>query len=227
MAQELVGKDGKVKEATLDTVIVGDGIAVLDAGFYIVKSVASPTGIPPSTAEGDDIGVGDIFQSLGNIILETDDEVYPLILEDLCSISSFSLAGTADEFDVTTFCNNGVKVYTKGLLDISGTIEGIVNASDVSKVGGFNNSFYDVINQVGETTVTKNTALEKTYLLQLYLNEIGEEQSFVLLPAQLTTVELGANISENQTFSSTIRPSVLTTEDDVKINLAVYGFKAS
>ena len=148
---------------------------------------------------------------------ETGESVIPLTFTKMCDIQNASLEYTKGEIEVTTLCD-AVKVYRGGLVDASGSLEGVTTLGITDEAGGIIEKFITTVKQLGDlSSVTVSRVNEDAVFLQLEVNKEstdGEDVAFYFFPATLLSYTAGITTGDNaQTFSSNFR---ITTDDDIE-----------
>lgn len=208
----LIGNYGKVAKGALGTAVTTGTLT--DGQLYIAKVVDASTALPAG------IQVGYPFTADGTEdITSTTDEVYPLTLTDQCDVQSWTLEFSSNEVDVTTLCDTS-KVYEKGRVDPSGTIEGVFTLGTTDSDGGFANSFIDIVSQADDGgAITINAIDDSAIYLVLYKQKSdasGETEAFYIVPAVVLSFSDNVTDGEAQSFSSSFRP---TADSSVKFVL--------
>jgi hypothetical protein len=197
----LTDKNGDVSTGAKGVLIEGDGVAVLTAGYYIAKDVAAVSGLPTN------IEPGYMFYDDGTGVPETGDSVYPFTFTKLCDVQNGSITTPKGEIDITTLCDDE-NTYGAGRADVSGSFDGIYDLSITDGVDGIVSQFYDIVRQ---TKGTNSVAISKVNEANIYLRITqndgtdGNNESFVLVPAILTQLDLGIALNSAQTFSTAFR----------------------
>lgn len=209
----LTDLDGELKLGVKGTQIDGDGIATLDAGFYIVKSVAASSGLPTNAV------AGAVFTAEGTEVPEVGDSVIPMTFSHLCDVQNATFEVTKDEYDITTLCDN-IKKYVVGRADFTGSLEGVTKLGITDNADGIINQFVKKITQSSDfATLTIDDKQEGIIYLQLGINKVsttGEPTAFYLMPVVLTSLSQGVSRGSAQTFTSSYR---ITSDADVEFVL--------
>ncbi|MDR1169081.1 MAG: hypothetical protein LBK53_09385 [Heliobacteriaceae bacterium] len=206
--QKLTGKNTHTYTFDITSPIVGDGTTELAAGYYLVKSVASTSGLPTGAEPGKTFRVG----GTAEITPEVGDVVYLLSppdksgLADRCDFTSFTAEFTFDEIDATTQCDE-VKVYEKGLADATITVEGVATAGLsedlISKV-------LPIVKQSADFETIENVEVDDNpfyfYTELTYgVTKAGVPDMAFVFPGKLFGFNLGGAADGMQTFSSNVR----------------------
>jgi hypothetical protein len=233
--QRLVGNDGTIYALTPGTEVTGDGATPIPSGAkVIVSAIGSPSGFPgTSGATGaTQIGVGRFIEIRDvdtPIVPETGDKYVPVTLSELCDISSWQLPSTADEIEVSTFCDEQKK-YRSGKVDASGQFSGIFTIGTTDDVGanGLARRFMDIIRQDGGDSIDvyESSALPIIAELVLQKNESFADIMSFIAPIELFGISIGAEQGANpQGFDSSFRLATKTVgAASVEIQPALYRF---
>ena len=213
---KLVGNDALVQKGTFSTEITGDGATALNAGLYLILSVAAVSGFPPNTT-GDAVAAGDflLVDATVTITPEVGDNLVLVTVETLCDISDFKMMFSSPEIDTTTQCND-IRVYRKGKNDMSGTMNGVFTVGTSDEVEGFLNQFIRIVRQDGSTSFDSYEKDDSILLGLFYINSKVDvaDRMGVIAPFVLFGYDVGAEQDSAQAFSSTFRFSDLSYEND-------------
>ncbi len=210
----LIGNYGKVATGALGASVTTGTLD--DEGLYIVQAIGTTSVLPAGTVVGSPFtadGTEDLTGGGG-------DDVKLLTLTDQCDVQNWSLEFSANEVEVTTLCDSS-KVYKKGRVDPSGTIEGvfILGTSDVA--GGFANNFVPIVTQADDGgAVTVNAIDDDPVYLILYKQEdssSGETEAFYIVPSVILSFSDTVTDGEAQSFSSSFRPT-----SDSEVDFVLY-----
>lgn len=194
--------DGSLAFMTLGSEIEGDGIAALDAGYYLITAVAETSGLPTNSEAGYS------FYADDGITPETGDKVKPMTFTKQCDVQNANVEFTRDEIEDTTICDL-IKTYKAGRSDITGSIEGVMTAGITDETDGLMNKFIDMVEQSADlATLTINKIDNNKIYLQLELNKESindEDTTFLLMPITITSFNAGITKDSAQTFSSNFR----------------------
>lgn len=216
MAEKRISdSDGKLVEAVLGTLIVGDGIVALADGFYVAKTVLSASsGLP----DGQQSQYGFFASTASATTPAIGEDVYPVTFEDVCSAQNVSLDFTKAELDATTLCDT-VKIYVVGRTDVTGSFDGVTTIGDSTTKGTkeITKKFMDTVTQNADLSEVEISTLNNNPIfLQVEVNKKStknENEAFYLFPATLTTYTAGMTQDSMQTFTSAFR---ITTDDNIK-----------
>lgn len=205
--KRLIGKDGKVYQASKGTVVTGDGTTALTKGtFYIPVKIGVTTGFPNG------VQVGYPFVGDGVSAPTADDQYLALTLTSQCDITSAEVEFEKDEIDITTLCDD-IRKYASGFSDATGTLEGIttLNLSEpmIAK-------FVTVQKQDATGAITVINQNDDPLIAVIELNKIDNsdaDRALFFAPVILNGYTLGVNIDDAQTFSSGFR---IAQDNDIK-----------
>ena len=212
--KRLVSTDGALAKATKGTEITGNSSTALTEGWYVATTIlGSGSGLP----DGIETGYFFYASTAAAITPATGEKVLPITFSTMCDITSATIEYSKGEVDVTTLCDE-IKVYRGGMVDASGTIEGITTIGVTDQSGGIIQKFISTIRQDSDLEgVTITTVDDDPIFLQLKINKEstnGEDVAFFFFPATILGYSAGATVGDNaQTFSSNFR---ITTDDDIE-----------
>lgn len=230
--KRLVGSDGfavKLVAAAVET--EGNGILSPAKGLVLVTAIAAvSSGWPPISAGGVAAGakgvkVGDLVYSDGaSLVPAAGDKYKTLTLTKICDLTSFSLAMSKDEIDTTTLCDT-IRVYRSGLIDIAGTISGIVSSGITDRPFNTMNNFLPIVQMDKDATKFDRYDVSDEVNFFLLINNKksinGEPLSFTAFPARIFSSSLSSGVAgETQPFEGTIRLASGTC-----INPVLYSFE--
>jgi len=207
----LIGNYGKVATGALGASVT---TGTLDAGgLYVVQAIGTTSVLPagtevkkPFTADGTE----DLTGSGG-------DDVKLLTLTNKCDIQNWGLEFSANEVDVTTLCDDS-KVYKKGRVDPSGSLEGVFIIGTSESLA---NNFVAVVEQAGDGgAVTVSDIDDDPIYLILYKQDddsTGETETFYIVPSVVLSFSDTVTDGEAQSFSSTFRPT-----NDSEVDFVLY-----
>lgn len=158
---------GDFYEFVLGTKVTGNGVLTLDKGFYILSDrVIATTTLPKMVGtSGTDIVAGDMFYSDGTLVASATDTYYPITIISRTDIGSWSLEGSADTGEATTFADirtDKIKRKMTGLLDLSGSMEGFNTVLVSDAEDWCLNSFFPITVLDGKTSATKYVSNSST-----------------------------------------------------------------
>lgn len=215
--KRLVSTDGALAKATKGTVVVGNGTATLAAGWYVAKKVlAVGSGLPTN------IEAGYFFYTAavsGQIITPAaTEEVIPVTFTTMADITSANIEYTKGEIDVTLVGVDDIKVYRSGMVDASGSLEGITVIGVTDADDGIIQKFIATVKQKADgSEVEISTVNDDAIFLQLAVNKEstnGEDTAFYFFPTTILGYSAGVTVGDNaQTFTSNFR---ITADDDIK-----------
>ena len=198
--KRLVGRDGKVYQATKGEVTTGDGETALTKGdFYVPVTIASTGSGFPANAKKGVVLVGD-----GTSTPASSEKYIKLTLKSQCDITSASVEFDKDEIDITTLCDD-IKKYASGFADASGSLEGITTL-DLSEPSIA--KFVHVQKQSSTGTITAIEKNDDPLILALELNKVNSsnaDRALFFAPIILNGYTLDLQIDGAQTFSSDFR----------------------
>jgi hypothetical protein len=223
----LVGDDSVIFTGDLgDTEYAGDGtktIAALVAAvpdakitgniMCIITAVAATGSIFPAG-----IKVGELFPALGAEVPETGDKFRLLILAHVADASSWSLAITQAEVDVTRL-NDRFRKYRLGKKDAQLTLSSIFTTGESDTAGGVINRNMKLFKRTaGGTVIVTDEANRSLYMLG-YTNKAAlpeETEDFIFCQIYLYNVSLGGQSGSAQSYDSSGR---LTGRDPIFYSL--------
>lgn len=205
--KRLIGKDGKVYQASKGTVVTGNGTTALTKGtFYIPVKIGATTGFPNG------VQVGYPFVGDGTSIPTENDQYLALTLTSQCDITSAEVEFEKDEIDITTLCDD-IRKYASGFSDATGTLEGITTL-DLSEP--MIAKFVTVQKQDATGAITVINQNDDPLIAVIELNKIDNsdaDRALFFAPVTLNGYTLGVNIEDAQTFSSGFR---IAQDNDIK-----------
>jgi hypothetical protein len=210
--RKLVGRDGVVYGGTPGTEVTGNGALAMPVGLHLVTAVKSTGSGYPASIGGAGAGVGIqpgrlIRVRTGQTITPTSDDKYiPLTLVKECSLTSFTMPFSAAEVDTTTSCDD-IMTFEPGMVDMQGTMEGIVTIGSSTGPDSFLNRFIDVVQQDGITSYDVYEQSAKIYFgyFQINKNTAKGDELAVFAPINIFGMSLGGGLSDAQSFSSNFR----------------------
>jgi hypothetical protein len=200
----LTGAQGTIYTASIGTDTNGDGETPLTPGLYLINTVGGTTGWPASAdPDAADITAGYILRvrTGDSITPEAGDSYSALTLTERCDVSSWTLPFTADQIEVTTFCNT-VKTYAKGKADATGSISGFVKIGTTTGEDGFLRQFIDVVQQDGDTSIDLFAKTDQVLFAYLVANKdltYGDEIA-LFLPISIFGSSIGGDQASAQAF---------------------------
>jgi len=214
MAKEkLVGYFGKFTKVDLGSDITS-GSTLEEGELYLVKQIDDSASALPSGVE-----VGYTFMADGTETLATDDVVQKMTQTDLCDLTKWGLEFSSDEIDVTTLCDDSKK-YIAGMVDITGSSEGIYAIGTTDQPGGFANAFVDIVDQAGKGGTVSVSKIDNQPLVALLYKQksdsVDETVEFYVAPITITSFSDGVSGSDAQSFSSAFR---IAPSNDIKLSL--------
>jgi hypothetical protein len=209
--QALTGAQGTIYTASLGTEESGDGATALDAGLYLITAVDGTTTGWPANSGADgaaDISAGYILRvrDADTITPESGDSYKAITLTERCDVTSWNLPFTADEIEVTSFCDT-VKTYAKGKADASGSISGVVKVGTTTGPEGFLRQFIDVVQQDGSTSIDfydKTSEILLAYLVANKDTSLADEVG-LFLPINIFGAGIGGDQASAQSFDGSFR----------------------
>lgn len=198
--KRLVGRDGKVYQATKSEVITGDGETTLTKGkFYVPIAISETNSGFQNGAKKGIVLVGD-----GTSTPTSSDKYIELTLSSQCDITSASVEFDKEEIDITTLCDD-IKKYASGFADASGDLEGITTL-DLSEP--MIAKFVHVQKQSATGAITVIEKNDDPLILVIELNKVNSsnaDRALFFAPIILNGYTLGLEIDGAQTFSSDFR----------------------
>lgn len=220
--RRLTGSDGRIYEATFGTEIVGDGVAALPVGYYVVSGVAGSSTFPAPASGGMAISVGYLLRvrTGDNIVPAIGDNVLPMTLTGRCDVTGFTIPFTKDQIDMTTLCDD-FKIYEPGKTDMQGSLDAIVEIGETLAESGTVTQFIDYVEQDGDTSIDVFQKAETVLFayFQLNSNEYKGDEIGLLMPINLYGFSLGGAVGDAQTFTSDFRIAPI---DDPVVKVAAY-----
>jgi hypothetical protein len=211
----LTDKNGDVSTGAKGVLIEGNDILALTAGYYIANEVLESGSALPTNIEK-----GYMFYDDGTGIPATGDSVYPFTFTKLCDVQNGTITTPKGEIDITTLCDDENN-YGAGRADVSGSFDGIYDLAITDAVDGIVSQFYDVVRQTkGVNSVEITKVNDNNIYLRITQNDgvDGNNESFVLVPAILTQLDLGIALNSAQTFSTSFRKA---QDSDVKMQKVI------
>ena len=226
--RKLIGNDGTFFGLVQGTEVVGDGVTAIPQPstgrtLIVITGVAAVTAWPGTTGAtgAEQVGNGRILEVRNGdtaITPAIGDNYVPLTLNELCDISAWTLPFTADEIEITTFCDEEKK-YRAGKDDVSGTASGIFTigiTDSVTNGAEFARKFMAIIQQQGGDNVDVFPKSKVPILASFVLNkeQAGETGDYMeyIAPVELFSFSLGAEQGANaQTFETTVRLTNLSS----------------
>jgi hypothetical protein len=217
----LVGDDGLLYRAVWGAVTLGNGIAPLPVGIYLVLATAGG-GFPPPTT-GDAVAAGDFIDvELGtSIIPGVGDVVVALTTTITGDISEFGFKFSAQEIDVSLL-QDELKKYRKGKGDMTGNMKGIFVVGTTESQDGFLRQFIKIIRQDGDTSLDVYDKQDTIMIGVFYVNSkvaMGDKMA-VIAPFQLFGCDVGGAMGQPQSFGGNFRFAPLNYDDGI-YNIAV------
>lgn len=222
--QKLIGNDGDVYDVVAGTETAGDGATPLAEGHYLITAVATVASGWPGTSGASgaaQVGVGRIVE-----VRETDtditpaltDKYIPLTLSRLCDLSSWNVAFSSDEVEITGFCES-IKTYRAGKDDAQGGMSGIYRLGTTDKVTGLaiERTFIDIVRQDGGDAIDVYAKTKGPKIVRLVQNKNEDIGDWVELFAavELFGFNLGAENGANaQAFDTSFRFTTYTLGAD-------------
>lgn len=205
---KLVGDDGFLQNATFGAEVLGDGVATLAVGTYLIINVAGTSAFPAPASGGTAAAAGDILVvKTGDVITPaTDDDVVTLTLTDQCDVTSWVMEFSSEEIDTTTLCDT-VKTYRKGKSDMSGTLAGVYTVGLTNDKDGKFREFIDIAEQDGDASFDRFEQQENILLGTFFLNNDSNkaDEQYIVANYQLFGQGAGGELGSAQTFSSPFR----------------------
>lgn len=198
--KRLIGRDGKVYQASKSAVITGNGTTALTKGHYYLPLTLldSSSGFPAGAQKGVVI-IGD-----GTSKPKATETYKELTLTSQCDITSASVEFSKDEIDITTLCDD-VKKYAVGFTDAQGSLEGITTL-DLSEP--MIAKFVTVQKQSAAGAITTINKNDDPLVIVIELNKTDAsdaDRALFFAPVSLNGYNLGVTIDEAQTFTSGFR----------------------
>lgn len=222
--QKFVGDDGYVQFAAFGAEIAGDGGTALPVGTYLVTKVAASSGFPSASGTGEATAAGDVLVIETGITVtpESGDNVVTLTLTDQCDLSSWTMAFSKSEIDVSTLCDSVMK-YRAGKADMQGSMNGVFTVDTTDAVDGKLREFIDIAKQDGGTSFDRYSQQENVLLGFFYLNNDTNiaDKMYVVAPFQLYGESIGGEMGSAQSFSASFRFANLSYTDDNDNNVSI------
>lgn len=219
----LVGDDVESYDVAFGAEVLGDGIAALAVGTYLIIKVAGSSGFPPATT-GTAPAVGDVIEVVSGVTItpNTDDDVVTLTLTRDCDTTSFAMNFSKDQIEITTVCDL-IKKYRAGKADMDGTIEGIFQVGTTDKIDGRLQEFIPIARQDGSTSFDRYAQAEKIRLGIFVTNKNSTlaDVMRIIAPYQTYGLDLGGAIGEAQTFSAPFKFAPLTYTSAASVEVAI------
>lgn len=208
--RKLTGSDGTVYKVTIGTEVTGNGSLALTPGLYLITQVGGATDWPTTSGATGATAVtaGRIIRiRTGDSIQPTSTDKYkPLTLTQMCDITSFSMPFTANEIDVTTFCDD-IMTYEVGKVDMQGSLSGITTIGTTTDNGGFLNQFIDIVRQDHATSIdvfeSASSVLFGYFVINKNANK-GDELA-IFAPINIFGASVGGEMGNAQSFDSNFR----------------------
>ena len=194
----LVGSDASLYTMSFAPAITS---GTLTSGLWYKIATVSGTTFPTGYEVGDLIlGNGVIAASVGSQVqLAT-----PTLFAD---VNSFELSFSKDEIEVTVLADE-VKKYRSGKSDLSGTINGINFISEMNKANSIANRFFKIATITNVTSEVMKDISNAALYAQFYIQDdesSGETSAFLFGEIELFGYNLGAAVSDAQSWSSSVR----------------------
>lgn len=205
--KRLTARNAIVYNFSLGDEVSGNGTTSLEKGkYYLITAMASTSGFPSGAKVGMTI--------VGNTTITpaTGDKYKVYSTEKECDVRSVSLNFEAEELDIGTICDD-INRYAKGMVDLSGTIEGILT---VNKSEKWVSQFVDVVKQTSSAIEVTEQNDDKL-LLDAVFNKLDNSdipKLEFIAPIIVTSFETGVTRNEATTFSSNYR---IAQDDEVNV----------
>lgn len=215
--KRLTSLDGSLSKATIGATIEGDGVTAIPSnGYYLVKSVATSGSDLPAG-----ISAGYLVYLTTAETPATGDDVAPITFSTMCNVQNASIDFSRDEIETTTICD-GVKTFSAGLTDLTGSFDGVAEAGN-QEVLDLLNRFSDTVKlSADRTTATVSEQNNNIFYLQFEMNKASTANEPILFYfAPITILNTGNGVSQGsaQTFSSSFK----VTSDGVNaVKPAIY-----
>lgn len=215
------GLNARLREATLGTLVVGDGITPLaDNSWYRIENVASSGSTLPIGQTGYFFKTPDNANAITPV---TGDDVYPVTFETICKVTA-ELTNEKGVIDITDDCSNAyIENILDGFTSISGTFEQFLKFDDGATKQQLNdvqkailNRFLDLVEDDGGGTYTFTAKNDDDFLLFISLNKtgaIGDYVNEIIVPVILsgtsTSLENKAGMNLSVTWTKGEGPAQL------------------
>ena len=195
----LVGSDASLYKMTFGTTLVTG--AMVSGSWYKIASISGTSVFASGYAVGDlFLGKGQTLNAGNTAALATSTIV--------ADCSSFSMEFSRDEIDVTVLADD-IKKYRPGKTDLSGTVEGINFISEMNKDGSILSRFMKSVSATADNTSTLRAVDASELYGQFFIQDdtttSGETSAFLFGQIELYGYNLGASVSDAQTWNSGLR----------------------
>lgn len=195
----LIGSDASLYKMTFGTPLVTG--TMTSGSWYMIASISGTATFPSGYVVGDlFLGKGQTLNAGNTASLATSTIV--------ADCSSFSMEFSRDEIDVTVLADD-IKKYRPGKTDLSGTVEGINFISEMNKDGSILSRFMKSVSATADNTSTLRavdaSALYGQFFIQDDTTTSGETSAFLFGQIELYGYNLGASVSDAQSWSSGMR----------------------
>jgi hypothetical protein len=212
----LIGDDSMIFTGDLSTdEFTGDGTAtiaslvaeqpganMLDRKMCVITARAASGSIFP-----DGLGIGELFPALGTEVPAAGDKFRFLNLGHVADASSWSLAITQGEIDVTRL-NDRFRKYRLGKKDAQLTLSSIFTTGESDNPGGVINRNMKLVKQVPNGTITVTDEANRALYMLGYTNKAAlpeEFDDFVFCQIYLYNVTLGGQSGSAQSYDASGR----------------------
>ena len=195
----LVGSDASLYKMTFGTTLVTG--AMVSGSWYKIASISGTATFPSGYVVGDlFLGKGQTLNAGNTAALATSTIV--------ADCSSFSMEFSRDEIDVTVLADD-IKKYRPGKTDLSGTVEGINFISEMNKDHSILSRFMKSVSATADNTSTLRAVDASELYGQFFIQDdtttSGETSAFLFGQIELYGYNLGASVSDAQTWNSGLR----------------------
>jgi hypothetical protein len=197
--ERLVGSDASLYKMTFGP---NQNSGTMTSGqWYKIATISGTTVFPAGYTVGDlFLGNGGTMSAGNSAALATSTVV--------ADCSGFEMAFSRDEIEVTVLTDD-VKKYRAGKSDLSGTVNGINFISEMKKPGSVANRFFKTVSatagNVSTLSQVDGSALYGQFFIQDDTTTSGETHAFLFGQIELFGYNLGAAISDAQSWSSGLR----------------------
>ena len=197
--ERLVGSDALLTTMSFGTPLVTGKAAA--GSLYRIEKKTGDSVFP------DGFDAGDFWVGNDTVTFSADNSASLVTATTVAEVSSFSFDISADEIEVTVL-QDDQKKYRVGKKDISGSIEGITFVTSLADGSSLANRFFKIVNFNDKYAGTVNDVDTGDLYVKAYLQKDGSEGEtlvYLLAQVQLTSYNLGASVSDAQSFTANVR----------------------
>lgn len=200
--ERLTGSDASLYKMEFLAPAVATGV-MTSGSWYKIASISGIASFPAGYT------VGDLFLGNGAATpLNAGNTAFLATSTVVADASSFEMSFSRDEIEVTVLTDD-VKKYRAGKADLSGTINGINFISEMKKPGSIANRFFKTVSATAANASTLSlvdgSALYGQFFIQDDTVTAGETHAFLFGQIELFGYNLGAAVSDAQSWSSGMR----------------------